>query len=421
MNILWICNVPTPDGCAAFGKPNIPYGGWLVELSKHLGNMEGYNISFGFPDDVKELEIKQYNGITYYRFPMGKSVDLIENSEIYLMKKIILEVKPDILHVFGTEMRHSLAAVKAYDTPDKTIVNIQGLVSIIGERYSKGIPSRYLHIPSFIEILFGSGSISMQKKKFENRGVLEFELLQNVKYVIGRTEFDYAVTKRINSDLVYFKCNENLRKEFLQSAKWNQEKCIKYRIFVSQASYPIKGLHYLIMALPQVIKMFPETEVHIAGFNILDNSIKSNITQSSYAKYIKKLIKKLGLNNKIIFVGNLNVNEMIDEYLNANVYILSSVIENSPNSLGEAMMLGVPIVASNVGGVSSMLNDKLDGYLYSYDEDYMLSYYICKIFSSKDNLDEMSKNAIHHANSIFNFDDNVEKITSIYQEMYKDV
>ena len=55
---------------------------------------------------------------------------------------------------------------------------------------------------------------------------------------------------------------------------------------------------------------------------------------------------------------------MRQAYLEADAFLLPSGCENSPNSLGEAMLLGLPCVASAVGGIPSMLANGTEGLLY---------------------------------------------------------
>ena len=92
---------------------------------------------------------------------------------------------------------------------------------------------------------------------------------------------------------------------------------------------------------------------------------------------------------------------MVEQYLKANVFVLPSSIENSPNSLGEAMILGMPCVASCVGGVQDMIIDKKDGFLYPFDEYYMLAHYVCEIFSNQDMAVALGENARKSAHKRF--------------------
>ena len=64
------------------------------------------------------------------------------------------------------------------------------------------------------------------------------------------------------------------------------------------------------------------------------------------------------------YTGPLNEQAMCEQYLHSSLYVLCSSMENSPNSLGEAMLLGLPCVAAAVGGIPSMLENGREGLLY---------------------------------------------------------
>ena len=129
------------------------------------------------------------------------------------------------------------------------------------------------------------------------------------------------------------------------------------------------------------------------------------------------LIKKFDLTDSVTFTGFLNANQMKDRYLKSNVFVSASVIENSPNSLGEAMLLGVPCVSSHVGGVHNMLTHGVEGYTYPADEVHMLAYYICKIFSDKENVEKMANKAREHALYTHSPERNLHELMNIYREV----
>ena len=273
----------------------------------------------------------------------------------------------------------------------------------------------------FKDLLFGItfrdlikfDNIFKQKKAFEKRGINEIKLLKSSDYLIGRTTWDYANTKAITGEDKYFFCNESLRDDFY-NAKWDIENIERKTIFVTQAYYPIKGFHFMIEALGILKNKYPDIKCYVSGYNIFKNS---NIKLTSYAKYLKKKIKKYNLENNIEFLGLLDTNEMITYLKKSNVYVQPSVIENSPNSLGEAMLLGMPCISSNVGGVSDLLVHKIEGYTYPFSESAMLANYIETIFNDDSLAIELGKKAHEHAIITHNRKVNSDTTISIYEQI----
>ena len=107
------------------------------------------------------------------------------------------------------------------------------------------------------------------------------------------------------------------------------------------------------------------------------------------------------------------------QYLSCNVFVSTSTVENSPNSIGEAMLLGCPIVASNVGGIKNMLVDEKEGLLYPVDEFYMLASYIKRIFSDDSLAIKLGNNAKDHAIVTHDFEKNYNNMLDIYKQIIK--
>ncbi len=139
--------------------------------------------------------------------------------------------------------------------------------------------------------------------------------------------------------------------------------------------------------------------------------------QSSYGKYLVSLIKQYGLEKNVSFTGFLNAEQMKNRYLKSNVFVSASSIENSPNSLGEAMLLGVPCISSQVGGVHNMMTHAIEGYTYPADEIYMLAYYVNCIFSDSEKAIQMAQRAREHAKITHRPETNMKQLLKIYQEM----
>ena len=262
-------------------------------------------------------------------------------------------------------------------------------------------------------------NIFEQKNKFKIRGQNEVEMLKRAKAVIGRTTWDFANTKAINPKLKYYVGNETIRESFYKN-KWDIHNIEKDTIFCSQAGYPIKGFHIFIEAVNILKRENPNIKVYVAGNNILDNkTIKKKIKRTGYAKYICTLIKKYNLQDQIIFLGVLEEKEILNRLLKTNVFVLPSVIENSSNSLAEAMLLGMPCVATNTGGTMDILEHKKEGFLYPYTEPAICAEYINRFLNDDRLCIEYGKNARDRALVRHNPEKNVRDIIDIYHDVMK--
>jgi glycosyltransferase involved in cell wall biosynthesis len=413
MKILWITNIILPEACQILSLPKSVEGGWLEGSAVNLINQADVILHIATVYYGTELKIIQGNKITYYLLPR-KNKKINSDSQEY-WKLMLSQIEPDLIHIHGTEFPHGLSCI--ISNPNfKYVVSIQGLVSVYYRYFLAGISYSEIIKNITLRDIIRLDNMFQAKNKFKIRGLFEKEYLKLVKYVIGRTAWDYSHAIAINSNLKYFKCNESLRKGFYESRKWKINNCDKHTIFLSQASYPIKGLHQVLKAVALVKIEFPRIKVKIAGENIFEpQSFIEKFKVSGYAKYIISLIKSLELTNHVEFLGRIVEKQIIDEYLKSNIFICPSSIENSPNSLGEAQLLGVPCIASYVGGVPDMIEHNVDGLLYRFQEPEMLASIIKNIFRDDSLAEKLSFNGIKTAE--FRHNTNINTIQTI--DIYK--
>lgn len=413
--ILWIVNVPLPEASKLMGKKPVPYGGWLVTASNKISNYVDLHIAFP-SNTALNKQCLPNSTIHYYSFSPLKNAKYKYISELELYK-IINEINPDLVHIFGTELPHSLISAKICQCLQiKFVVSIQGLVSIISHHVSADLPLRVIYGHTFRNLILRD-SVAGLKSIYYKYGKNEVELLSISKNVIGRTTWDKACIKQINPNTKYYHCNETLRPIFYEK-KWTYEQCQPHTIFFSQAQVPLKGLHNLLRAMPIIKKEFPRVKLYIAGKNIIQNdSVKSKLLMTYYSKYIKHLIQKYDLSNNVYFTGELDEREICSRMLKSNVFVSASSIENSPNSLAEAMILGLPSIASYVGGVPDMLQHNKDGYLYQSTAYYMLAYYVCRIFNDELSSNYVSQNARNKALQTHNAIANTKRLLDIYTQI----
>ena len=410
MKIMWLTNILLNDFAIEINQKAFYGGGWMDSLSKDLSTKTDNELVICAPYNENNIVSKKIGNILYYAFP-------INNMELHL-KNIYDEVKPDIVHIHGTEYSHGYHLMKVVPEA-KYVVSIQGLVSIYAKHFYANVPKSILSKKTLGQVIIND-SIKNGKKDFEKRGKIEEEIIKKVKYVIGRTTWDKACVYNINKNAQYFYCGESLRNSFYDN-KWNINNIEKYTIFISQATYPIKGFHMFLEAFKDIIKDYPTAKVYVGGKNIINHDgFKSNLKRRYYDKYIEKLIKKYDLKDKVVFLGPLKEKEMCDVMKKSHVVVSPSAIENSPNSVGEALTLGVPVVASNVGGVSDIVTDKIDGLLYPFDETYMLRYFVEQIFSNDKLANDLSLNGIEKSKKLYDRINNMNNLIEIYKKIVEE-
>ncbi len=418
LNILWLINITPPEASILINEKPTFTGGWLTSAAIALSEKRNVKLFISFPKKgINNIKFIQGKKIEYYSFPPVeyKESRLIENNDY--LGKVLEKVKPDLIHIFGTENAHSLSMVNTSKRKNiKALISIQGLVSIIARHYMAGLPINIQKKFTFRDLV-KQDNLTQQQSKFFKRGTLEIEALKKTDYIEGRTNWDKACAAQINPNAKYYTCNHILRESFYKN-RWHINSCVKNSIFISQGYYPIKGLHFMLEAMPMILKRYPETKLYIAGRNFIRSAyLKEKLKLSTYGKYIIHLIDKHDLYDKVDFTGPLDEQGICKRYLKSNVFVCPSSIENSPNSLGEAMMLGVPCVASYVGGIPDMLEHDKEGFLYQSDAPYMLAYYICRIFEDSELAIRFSQNGRARALKTHDKEGNICRLVKIYKDM----
>lgn len=423
MKVLWVCNIMLPMIAEELGLKASNREGWLTGLANMiLGNAGKNQIDLGicFPVNTTSGAVRgEMEGIKYYGFYENVAKETEYESTLDAsMEHILAEFQPDMVHIFGTEFPHTLAMTRAFDNPDHTLIGIQGVCAACAEHYTDGIPpfvQRRYTLRDFLK----KDNILDQQRKFTIRAEREAEAIRRVNHVAGRTTLDKEVSTSIHESIQYHFMNETLRSNFY-GKKWDITKCKRHSIFVSQGDYPLKGFHYFLQALPSIRAVFPDTHVYVTGNQITrQDTLKSRLKISSYGRYLVQLIEENKLENCITFLGMVNSEEMCYQMLKANVFVSPSTMENSPNSVGEAMLLGTPVVASQVGGVASILTHDEDGFTYPVNEVNRLANYVCKFFSDDELAMQMSEHARAHAAKTHDPEENYHTLMEIYNDIYK--
>ena len=411
MKVLWISNIVMPELAKHLGIAGSASGSWLVDIADGLSRSEKTDIAVAcvWGNEFKKLSL---NNKTYYLLPgNGKNMLFYTKKFEKLWRKICEDFKPDIVHIHGTEYSHGLAFMRA-NPGIPSIISIQGILNRIKDVDFAGIPLRhYIFGRTLKQWLKINGEIETHFIHKKN-AKYEKEMFSRAQAVNGVNVWDTSIAKSINPKLKIFTIEYNLRDEFYSSPKWDIENVERHSIFTNPGGTPLKGLHQLIRAAALLKNKYPDIKIKVPGMSGKNGNV--NVV-NAYTRYLYKLIKSLGMENHVEFLGRQTGQQMINNALSANITVVPSAIEGTSLVLRESMFLGCPCIASFRGGMADFISDKNDGYLYDYPEYTVLAERIDSLFSSDALCAEFSEKAKEKAELAHRRKENVVA----YEDMYK--
>ena len=299
---------------------------------------------------------------------------------------IIEAWKPDVIHIHGTERDYGLVYTRGF-TNVPTMVSIQGLIQIcqkklFGELQKAEIIGRLSSI-----VPFWRKEILRTYRHFKVHANTEKEILRKVDMVAGRTAWDKAWAITCNPNGQYRHVDEIMRPDFYASAPWDIAQCNPNQIFTTSGCQPLKGLHILIEAVSFLKKVIPTIKLKVAshGFGAK--------VRTAYGRYIKRLVQRYELMENVAFIGWLDANELAQHIRQSNCFVTPSFIENGCNALQEAMLVGIPCIASHAGGLTTTLEPPNSGLTFPAGDAAMLAMCIRTVFKDQQRAIEMGQNA----------------------------
>ena len=343
MRVLWF--TPKPISLLIDERIKLSVtGGWLDGISSEIINKQEIELGVCYPvNDTLKATSGIKNGVNYYGVKNIKDCATYSNNDEQAIKRVLEEFNPDVITVFGTEHTFQCSVIELcfkLGYIDRLVVWIQGMASIYYKHFDAGVPDSVINGHTLKETV-RRDNLGALKKSFYIRGEQEKRALTKVKHVIGRTRWDQACTQLMCSQAEYHFCNETLRSPFYEG-NWSLNNCKRHSIFISQSNYPIKGFHLVAESISMLMQGYPQIHLYATGRDVIHVTSKQKLRFSSYEAYKRKVIFQYGIQEHVTFTGMLSADEMKEQYLSANVFVCPSSIENSPNSLGEAMILGVP-------------------------------------------------------------------------------
>lgn len=422
MRVLWSVFITFPEVAPLIGRKPEYACTWAKALSFHLRKRSDVKLAITSIYSGKGLKKFEVDNVTFYFLPNEKQVKKNgggkEASKYWT--EIIHDFQPDIIHIHGSESMVSYELTKL-DLKVPVFLSLQGILSNYWKDEYAGLGLYDLIFNITLRDIVRCSGIILDRQKTKIKSKLEKKLLENIKYIGGRTTWDKVSSLVLNPNLKYIYSPEMIRQEFYDSERWNIHEAKKHRIFMHQGFKPIKGLHILLEAMHILKSKYPDIELFMSGTNVMKNrTIKERLLQSGYVKYLFKRIKKYDLEDCIHFTGILDASQIVEELNKSHVMVIPSSIENSPNSLVEAQLVGIPCVASYVGGVPEMIKHHEDGFLYTFNEPLMLAEYIARLFDSSELCESFSLKSYNNVRKRQGIDYVLNKTLENYKNIIED-
>lgn len=401
IRVLWFSGLTT--GHTPDGKP-LTHGGWITELQKRLNASGTVELAIAFPH-TDTLFRQNIDGITYYALTKetGKWASLSrflffdrqENAELQKMMRVIDDFKPDLIQVFGTEGVFGLIA-SHIQTP--TVIHIQGLMipymnAWFPPHYSqndvKGYKKRWL---------FRVASYQARREK---------RILENCRFIMGRTEWDKNLTRLFSPQSTYFHCDEMLRGAFYDASYIPKSGCCDKLQLLSVISTPLYKGHDLILKTAQLLKEELKVDFEWKVYGVWDMTLHEKKWQISGPEY------------GIRFMGRVSAEELQKCMQESDIYIHPSYIDNSPNSICEAQLMGLAVLACNVGGVPSLIRNEVDGILLPANDPFQLAMQIVRLKEDVQLYRMIGENGRNTALARHNPDKILQDLVNIYKLIFK--
>lgn len=419
MKVLWTVNLIPGAVTAKLGKTSEVLGGWVESMAAQLSKKDGIELGIVCKCEEKLEFCEKIDGVTYFSLYYNSKTSLDELEA--KCAAIVDDFKPDIINIEGTEFLHARAmqlAAKKSDIP--AVVSLQGILNGQYAYQCGQLQIDDMMFSASLTNVFAGWIMHLRKTKwYKPRMKAEKEIIENADCILGRTTWDRAHSYALNPTAKYYPCSRILRAPFYEE-KWSAEKMQRHSIYVGNGYHALKGLHFVIMALPYLIKEYPDVKVYVAGYKPYTENDKRSPLKKGYAAYLKKLVADLGVEKHIEFTGPLKAPDVAKKLASVNAYVLCSAVENSPNTLGEAMTVGTPCVAAYVGGVADMAQDGKEALFYRNDDPKLLAWNLKRVFDSDELALSLSENGKKRALFTHDPERNAQLLIDAYTDILKE-
>lgn len=303
--------------------------------------------------------------------PMHSKLDLAAIKEI---RANIRHIKPDLIHVHGTRAG-SLGRLAAIGFKMPVV-------------YTEHLWTKHYKLPSRIS------------HRMQLIGLWFLDMFTTLNIAVSQAVKDFMVENQISRPekiVVIYNAIITPKKKAKIFAR--DKKIILGTVGTLNIQ---KGIQYLIAAMPLILKEFPETRLEIVG-------------EGPYRRHLEKQIKKMKLAGAIQLTGFIK--DIEEKLLDFDIYVQPSLSESFGLAILQAMAAGVPIVATNTGGIPEVVTTGKTGILVQPAKPEALAGGILTLLRDTRKAKEMGHLASEDVKIKFNLPDMVKETEKVYETL----
>ena len=391
MKVLWFAGNPS-----LYVSAGNTHGGMIGALQHELAKTKAINLAVAFPWSCDFKDVRgsiAYYGIKDITHPIFRFLAK-QKKQLQRLQNVIEDFRPDVIHVYGTEIGFGLVTSV---THVPVVIHIQGVLGAVYEAWMPPNMSWWDAIMRHPRMFLGYDALH----RFIPR---EREIFRHCKYFMGRTEWDQHITMLLAPNAEYFHCDEMLRPEIYQASPWEHHGTPRLTIASTISAVPYKGADVVL----RTAKLLKQTtnldfEWNLYGVNNLE-SIECQVGIRANEVHVSPK-------------GAVDVNQLVAELQAADIFVHPSYIENSSNAICEAQCIGMPIIATHVGGTTSLVEHEKTGIIIPANDIYMLASQIMRLANDANKCVSLGKTARRAAKERHN----PQKIVSDLLNVYKSI
>ncbi|MFC1620944.1 glycosyltransferase family 4 protein [Candidatus Omnitrophota bacterium] len=288
------------------------------------------------------------------------------------------DIRPDLIHSHMLGY-HTLAALESGHT--KVLVSTHGIT----------------------EGNWGVSCTLMDKMRRYLQDCIHEKCLKRAENIIVNSRFSEDFLKSYKIRNIY-RLNNPISDAFFNIDTDKEEE--NRILFVGNIS-EAKGVATLMEAVRILKDSFKNIKVMVAG----------PMSDSNFYEKLRGFIKENDLVEAVHFLGHLNENKLIEEYIKASIFVFPSQQDIAPLALLQAMACGKAVVTTRVGGIPYIVDDGVDGFLVNNKDPKALAGRVAVLLRDKSLRKDLGDNAKKKISGNYKIDSVTEELYGIYRKV----